>query len=827
MSKITESPKVRLKDALAALQKRVYMLEEMLTKTSYENKASKKQRFRRKRQTAVYNGLTRAFCVETIDPWKQNRVRFYHPILHDPKAKILSYPFASPVSAMGGFDDCGLNWVPPAGSTLIVFFENGIRDAPFYIGTTWHRDRGPGGKNLPVATREWEKVWNGHRKGYISGPKGDPNDESQVLPPWNTESYNSRDLNDYVYFTHDPLERRRITFPNIYGFKTPEKHMLKMVDGDAKCNRRWKRIEILSGGGNWMMFKDDHLHYGGQWAHPSCSPVLSSDSKCVDWDWQEYDEKGNLVYSVEKWCKEATPPKQNSGVGQCADSFVGRPYYSDIMGKPVEEPFCEPKCRPAGPTQCSLNALEDSQQTDVVDEYGNEIAYYTKYDFKGTPTPGKPPYPPTEKWREFYEGKNPYFKHQNECRPYHGPKTPQNNRCSLPQTGIQFLSISGHTIVLDDSVEHPRGKPEWERSLQPFDYGCNNKYMGIFYMKSSTGHQITMSDIEKDVRMRGEQNYIEMRTGNGIYIQLNDHTVRNHAASKDPYADPGQSCPPDYAGRNRGIHMVTTSNHKIKMIDHLNEQCGPPRAEGGTPISKAKRGYIQIQSGYGLEMRFNDDFSQEQTQSQWIQILHPQCVGEADSKCNSCESPECRGPHIMRFQGRSKGRPGVVYLRAGGHSLRQTYDMDIVIVGDKEKNPSDKFTYVSKKCIYAVEDVHFRYSGELHIFFAEKQILLMAGRDCPPPPGKKCKGPCLYNVIVARCPIICPLTGIIHWTEKAMSERVFASAYHPCQVPCGGGGCDGYAQTMATAGGKGCKEDESEEDIDLDLTSVPTTTLQE
>jgi hypothetical protein len=77
----------------------------------------------------------------------------------------------------------------------------------------------------------------------------------------------------------------------------------------------------------------------------------------------------------------------------------------------------------------------------------------------------------------------------------------------------------------------------------------------------------------------------------------------------------------------------------------------------------------------------------------------------------------------------------------------------------------------------------------------------MAGRDCPPsednPEG--CKGPCLYNVIVARCPVVCPLTGIIHWTEKAASERVFASAYHPCQVPCGGG-CEEYFERMAKAG---------------------------
>jgi hypothetical protein len=257
--------------------------------------------------------------------------------------------------------------------------------------------------------------------------------------------------------------------------------------------------------------------------------------------------------------------------------------------------------------------------------------------------------------------------------------------------------------------------------------------------------------------------------------------------------------------------MISTSNHKIKMIDHLNEQCGPPRTEGGAPQSKAKRAYIQIESGYGLEMRFNDDFSQEQTQSQWIQILHPQCVDpNSDPHCQSCEGNECRGPHIMRFQGRPKGTPGVIYLRAGGHSIRQTYDMDIVLVGDKEKNPSDKFTYVSKKHIRATEDIDFRYSGELHIFFAEKQILLMAGRDCPPPPGKKCCGPCLYNVIIARCPVFCPLTGILHWTEKAMSERVFASGWLGCNPP---KPCPPPGQP-AECCRKGCTDEVNTQDID-------------
>ncbi len=742
---------------LEALYERIGSLEKAVSKIGAAGRIASKKKWKTHKQASVLKHLTRAIVVATIDPWKENRVRFYHPILHNPDTPLLGLPFARPISAMGGFDDCGLSWVPPAGSTLAVFFEGGSRDAPFYIGTTWHRDRGPGGNQLPVPIKEFEDVYSKSRDGYFHGPGSDPNDGSQSLPPWNTESSNGLDIDQLTEFIDDPEEQRNITYPYIYGFKTPEKHMVKLVDGDAKCNRRWKRMEFQSGDGNWMIFKDDHLHYGGQWINPLCPSGVNQGAS------------------------------SSSSINPCSDHKDEKPFFTNIHGEPKEGASqCDPKCEGADETQCS-QILGGHSRTPGKEGCGSDGVL-----------------PEGTKHADSQTGKNKSFKNLNECRPYIGPRTPQNNRCTLPQSGIQFLSISGHTMVMDDSVEEPRGKPGWKRSTEPFDFGCNDKYLGMLWMKSATGHGFAMTDIEEPNKIRGKQNFIRLKTGNGNKIELNDHTIRTHSSE-----DGCQVCPPDCAGEERGIHLQSTSNHVINMVDELNLQCSPCRCEGGIPQAKAAKAYIQIRSGYGMEMRFNDDFSQEETQSQWIQILHPQCVNpQTDVNCNTCDDCKaCRGPHILRFQGRPKGEPGIVFLRAGGHSIRQTHDMDIVIVGDKECNPSDKFTYVSKKFITASEDVHFRYSGELHILFAEKQILLMAGRDCPPPEGKKCCGPCLYNVIVARCPIFCPLTGILHWTEKAMSERVFASAYHPCQVPCGGGGCDDYNTKMAKCGGKGCTED--------------------
>jgi hypothetical protein len=614
---------------------------------------------------------------------------------------------------------------------LLIIFEGGSRDAPFYLGTTWHRDRGPNGSQINdiFPSREWQNVYQNDNRGanYLHGPT----DGSQCLPPWNTESYNAGDITQLNQFSEDPLEQKRITYPNIYGFKTPEKHMLKMVDGNAKCNRKWKRLELASGdGGGWMIFKDDHIHYGGQWSHPDCNPH----------------------------------PGGGPSDQPCSETSAALPYYSDIQGKPLEDGKCNGK----------------SQSSSIL--------------FGHTPTPCDP----KTKYCDSQVGTNRFFKQKNECRPYSGPGTPQNNRCDLPQSGIQFLTMSGHTWVGDDSVEEPKGNPGWKRSLTQFDFGCNDKYLGRTYWREATGHEIMMSGVEQDSGLRGEDNFIRIKSATGNSITLNDHTI----------GTPNTDCPPNYAGEKRGITLQSTSNHVIKMIDHMNLQCSSKRMAGGIPVAKATQAYIQVRSGYGLEYRASDDKSQQQTQKQYIQLTNPQCADpKTDEQCNSCPEPECRGPHFLRMQARPKGQPGIVFLRAGGHAIRQTYDMDIVLVGDKEKNPSDKFTYVSKKHIRISEDVDFRYSGELHILFAEKQILLMAGRDCPPIAGKKCWGPCLYSVIIARCPVFCPITGILHWTEQAMSERVFASGW---RAPC-------PAQQGPT--GK-CVEDDAEnpipEDANLD-----------
>lgn len=665
------------------LDKRLKQLEQRIGDLNYQTKNIVTQEINQTLDVPLQDetlfGVYTALCIDTVDIWKMNRIRIFSPLLMNPNRPIMEMPWAMPISSMGGFDDSGLNWVPPAGSTVIISFENGNRASPFYHGTVWNRNRGMIGNKRWIYKniQEYEKIYDGHRKGYLVGK----NDESQVLPPWNTESYNGYDINTTVDFSSDPEAQRRITYPNIYGFKTPEKHMMKMVDGDAKCNRRWKRLEIMSSCGNWLMMKDDHIHYAGQWAHPSCG-VRDGDVSCV-----ENQDEGSPIDDVTKITLLAVDVNTE---GDASQKFYD----------PKEKTECEGK----------------KSNSKIIG---------------GHPDTGHP----NSKYKKQQVGDNPYFKHENECRPYKGPGTPQNNICDLPQTGIQLMSISGHTFVMDDSVEEPGGDLGWERSIKSFDFGCNNLFVGRSYWKSATGHSIELSDLEEnpDKPVRGKDNYIRIKTATGNKIELNDHTT--------------DGC---IGGSERGIHLESTSGHTLDMVDEANEQCSPFRKEGGTPKNNSKKAYITLRSGYGLELTMKDSNSQKETQRQHIQLLAPQ-------KNNDC------GPHIIRMQESESKESSFIWVRAGGKYIITTCKDKIDIVGDKDKNPSDYIELISRQKVVSTEDYYVNLTKKSHFFLADENIFLLAGKDCPNPETGE-PGPCVGPVLVY-------VNGCIR-----LSTRVFASA---------------------------------------------------
>lgn len=639
MSFIKQKEFQDLKNLVKSLEEKLWQTQKQLIESDL------KQSYNVATQPTTYNGVHLAWCVDTVDPLKQNRVRFYSPLFHDPKKTANDQlPWAYPISPFGGFDDSGANWVPPAGSLLAIVFEAGNRDRPYYIGTVWHRDRGESPYVWQYGIEEFNELWAGKRDGYTSAG----NNNKEVFAPHNTENYNGIDVDSEVTFEKDDQAKKKITSPHIYSIKTPGKHCIKLDDGDRKCNNRWGRLEIFSSRGNYMIFKDDPLHPTGQWAHP--------DGGCGGGD-----------------------------VSDCPDK-------DDTSCVTPED---RPKCA------------------------------------------------------------NPYYKRLEECRPYHGPGTPQNNQVSLDQTGISFLSYGGHLFGMDDSVEQPTGKPDWHDALSPFGFGCTNKCRGKTYWVSMTGHRIEMNDHEEQEEIRSDQNYIKLLTACGNRIELNDHTV--------------DGC---IAGEKRGIEIETTSGHLFRMNDEENQQC-QPRKEGGEPTSQAKKGYILLRSGYGLEFLMKDESSQQNTDAQYIQIKAPQ-------KDNTA-----RGPHWLRMQEKPDGA-GLIFLRAGGVYLRTSYDDAVELVGRKDENPANKLVYVTKNYMTKVDEVYFRHA-DINYVRASRFGFFVAGKDCPNEDGEECC-PCIYPVLCAREPWCCPIFNTVHFTSKAVSDRIFVShsgegGSHYCPPP--------------------------------------------
>lgn len=132
----------------------------------------------------------------------------------------------------------------------------------------------------------------------------------------------------------------------------------------------------------------------------------------------------------------------------------------------------------------------------------------------------------------------------------------------------------------------------------------------------------------------------------------------------------------------------------------------------------------------------------------------------------------------MRFQEKPSG-PGLIFLRAGGNYIITTYDHMLDIVGDPEKNPSNKITIVSKNYIIQTKEIYYN-QAKMHIFKADDYIFLLAGEDCETGGENSKATPCVYPVIIHRCPEFCPVGGKWHYQpQKSTSERVFASGDKP------------------------------------------------
>lgn len=741
------------------IEQRLRKLEEFMGDAAYDTRnAVRSELYQRQRLDFQQTGcphLFSALCVNTLDPMAEGQVQFYTPAITLPGTPVDSLPWAYPISTFGGFDDSGVSWVPPAGSKLALFCENGDINQAYYVGTFWTTTRGVAAGNqsqgdeqsnseLPPTddsrndlwgyqVPEYDCIWEGTRDGYLLGSnRGD-----QVKMPWNTDNYQTKDWDTKDDFDPNPESNQFITYPHIHGFKTPGKHYWKGQDGDHRCNDRWSHLEMASGRGNRIMFKDDHLHPAAQWAF-----------------------SGDL----------------NSGdSGNTLDTENANPCYEPLddftdCKTPNEQTDCQDPNNPEQGANSQSDANSQSSSTISKQEFAN--AFFKR----------------KEEMR--------FFKAVDALAQY------QNPVCELKQSGIQMQSIGGIQLVMDDSVDQPQGKPDWRLD---FDFGCNDVTKAKFFIRSQTGHGFYMDDEEDDTLIRSKNNGIRAFTAAGNRFEMLDHTL-------------GDKESPQEAGEKRGIFMKSTSQHVLEFHDEGNQQYSLPRKHpefdettGELPDiteARANKAFILLRSGYGLQLRMDDSFSQENTEQQYIQLLAPQR-----------DNTE-RGPHQMVFQEKPEG-PGLVMLRAGGVYYRSSFDDAIEVVGDENNpEPANKFVQVTGSYIVDVDDYYFNHN-DLTIFQAEKYVILFAGRDCPEPgnPAETAaaanqtalgnaqiaaasnaagqpnqfplnKGPCLYPVVVGKDPFVCPFTNYIHYgimsdpsdpthtklLYNSLSDRVFASA---------------------------------------------------
>lgn len=735
--------KEHLETIYALLKRHEKRLKEMNFNAEFKKIFKRKINFMHQRN--AYRGLHLALCVDTRDPLKQNRVKYFSPVLHtglqySEKAlpndmpgeslvtRLEELDWAWPISSMGGFDDCGLNWVPPPGSMLCLTFVHGDPSMVFYHGTTWYRDKGPIQHDTwNYHIQEYYKIWEGHRSGYMVGP----NDESQVFPHDNTDNYQGYDIDTTTDIEYNPDSVHLTTFPHKYSISSPDKHRIILDDGDPKCNRRWKRLEVISSMGHLFLMKDDPYHRCGDWLNPQC-----------------FISYVDVVPSI------------------CAVSMTV--YTNPISNIISFVPAMVPYTCPQGPDYCSV--IPETPSLTVDQEYVGSGTY--TFDSRGIPTisgredwcPPKTPFPDvilpsiprdclngvidglTDFCFKFNNyGRNKYQKHRHDCYPYYCQD------CGLNQSGIQVRSRSGATIVFDDSVEEPRERPEWERTLKPFDMdGCTGNFRGRTYWRSATGHYIEMTDYENQPHLRSKRNGINIVTACGNQICLNDETL-----------------PGCVAGPLRGVHIKSTANHTLDMVDETNKQCSPDRNGCAKTGPYSKKAFVRLRSGYGITVTLCDFGDQTKTDQQYFQIMSPQ------------KDNLVRGPHVLHMQERPTG-PGQVFLRAGGDYVVYSYDKFVEIVGEIKDNPSDKMEFISRHKLVSVNNVYYNRC-KTAVFWSEDFIFLLAGKDCEPKSPVGQGQPCCYPAVVAFQQIpefVSAVCGI-----KA-SEHVFMSALHeppPCE----------------------------------------------
>ena len=100
--KLTENiVNLSLPDKIDNMSQRIFQLESRFSDMGYDVRnlvqTEIKSSWRNPPQSEAINSLHTAICMETIDPWKQGRVRFFSQLLHNPDTPVKALPWAYPI----------------------------------------------------------------------------------------------------------------------------------------------------------------------------------------------------------------------------------------------------------------------------------------------------------------------------------------------------------------------------------------------------------------------------------------------------------------------------------------------------------------------------------------------------------------------------------------------------------------------------------------------------------------------------------------------------------------------------------------------------------
>lgn len=456
------------------LDQRLKMMEEQFTDFTYNTLEAVQSHLKKNWGTHVQSeamfGLRFGLCVDTKDPFAQGRIRVYIASNDKRETPIKGLYWAYPISALGGFDDSGVLWVPPAGSTVALLFGSGDRSNPFYLGTIWNRDRGPEGQqNWDYGVPEYQCIHEGHRKGYWVGP----NDESQVLPPSNTENYNIKDFDDVEAFEQDTEALKNVTPSHIYMMKTPNKHRLKFDDGNYACNHRAKRLELGSSCGHTFLMWDDHMHKAGSHAHPlacECGPNASGGD-------------GSGIECGMPPCGGSEDDKQEPP-GTCGD-HESEACVNDLFKHESEGRAWRGPCTPQN-NKCDL------EQTGV---FLSSISGHVFVQDDEVDDPRGVP--------DWERGTKPF-----------------DFGCTNKFYGKTFIkSATGHVFKMGDAEDLPNVRSGTFTHPVTGEFEPNG-----FLLKTATGHRIEMNDHTLPGGIAGEQRHIQIESTSKHLLEMVDYT---------------------------------------------------------------------------------------------------------------------------------------------------------------------------------------------------------------------------------------------------------------------------------------------------------------